>query len=88
MKQWWQLFYGQIACFVAAGLLFGIVVREHGFAASSVPGLGLSLILAVVGWIGPQIVHELAEINDQLAGRSKDLHKFLRDLRANNKHGE
>ena len=81
MSRFNNLLVGQFACFLIAVLLAVITIKEYGFAASGVASLGLAAILAAIGWLGPQIVHELAEINDQLSGRSKELHAFLRGLK-------
>jgi len=83
MKQFQQLITGQFLCFFIAGLFVVTAIGEHGLSASVVPSLALSAILAAVAWIGTQIVHELAEINDQLAGRgrSNELHNFLSELK-------
>ena len=79
MRQYNQLLFGQIVCFTIAGL-FAVLSLRDGFY-SAVPSLIACTILAVIGWIGPQIVHELAEINDQLAGRSKEFQGFFNDLK-------
>jgi hypothetical protein len=80
MRQFKQLQVGQFLCYAAAGALTGTPFSAHGPGEASLIVLGLSALLAAVGWIGPQIVHELFEINDQLAGRSKEFHAYLRDL--------
>jgi len=80
MSQFDTLRAGQILCWLIAGALAAVTYSEHGFVASAVPSFALIAILAALGWLGPQIIHELAEINDQLAGRSKELHAFLRQL--------
>ena len=64
-----------------AVFLGAMIIMEHGFTADSVPSLLLCGILVVVGFLGSHIAHEIAEINDQLAGRSKELHAFLRDIK-------
>ena len=72
-----RLLIGQWLCYLAAGLLGGAAFREYGFDGSVLAPLALAAVVAAIGWLGPQIVHELAEINDQLAGRSTELHSFL-----------
>lgn len=77
MTRFERLVAGQIILLIIAGALAGVSFSEHGFSAAAVSDLALCTLLAVIGWLGPQIVHELAEVNDQLAGRSKELHRFL-----------
>ncbi len=84
MEIFYRLWTGQIICYLITVMLAVTAIKEHGLSASVVPSLGVLAILAAIGWIGPQVVHELAEINDQLAGRSKELHDFFSKL--NKKH--
>ncbi len=81
MQQFQQLQVGQLLRYAAAGALASTVFFEHALGVGTLMLLGLAALLMAVGWIGPQIIHELAEINDQLAGRSKEFHAFLRQVR-------
>ena len=82
MNQFEQLYSGQVICFFLAGALAAWTLIGHGISVSAVPSLAVCAILGAVGWLGPQIVHELSEINDQLAGRSKELHQLLSTLKS------
>ena len=62
---------------ISASVLAGLSLREYGFGGAIMP-LSLCLTVALISWLVPQIVHELQEINDQLAGRSPEFHAHLK----------
>ena len=68
-----------IGC-LGAGALGGLSLYVYGFVGQVIVPLMLSLITILISWLGPQILHELMEINDQLAGRSRELHERLAQL--------
>jgi hypothetical protein len=72
-----MLRHGQQVAYACIGVLGGYSLGLYGWSGPAITPLLLSLIAALLSWVGPQIVHELAEINDQLAGRSPEFHMLL-----------
>ncbi len=42
--------------------------------------LTLALTVGCIAWYLPILIHEAAETNDQLAGRSPELHEFIKGV--------
>ncbi|MEX0590235.1 MAG: hypothetical protein WD207_04025 [Xanthobacteraceae bacterium] len=63
-----NLMRGQaVGCF-ASGVFIVASLNVFGVSGNAIVPLSLSAIIMLICWLGPQIVHELMEINDQLAG--------------------
>lgn len=77
-----QLRRVQFGCWLLAGLFAGSALDRGAWPASWIHGaevpLLLWLIVSALVYFGGNICHELFEINDQLAGRSVELHEALR----------
>lgn len=71
------LIVGQLIGFACSGWLAGYALLAHGWSEEVIVPLLLALIAALISWLGPQIVNELTELNDQLAGRSPEFHDRL-----------
>ena len=65
------------ACFFSVSL-GGLALYFYGLSPEAIVPLLLSILVFPVCWWVPQIIHELVEINDQLAGRSPELHEHLK----------
>jgi hypothetical protein len=65
--------------FIGAGYLAGYALFTYGWSGPVIVPLSLSLIAALISWIGPAGLNELMELNDQLAGRSPEFHKRLKE---------
>jgi hypothetical protein len=66
---------GQMLGYGSAGVLAGASIYAYGIADDAIVPLLLCLIAILLSWIGPQIIHELMELNDQLAGRPLECHE-------------
>ena len=81
-----QLYVTQITSYLVGGFLIGWAVFtpdwvESLIGPSAITPIALGAIIMVLATYLPQVVHELAEINDQLAGRSREFHELLKGER-------
>lgn len=81
-----QLFASQLISYVVGGFLVGWAAFTPAWMGrlidpSAIAPIALGAIILVLATYLPQVVHELAEINDQLAGRSKEFHELLKGER-------
>ena len=77
-----QLRFIQIVLYLGLGILFGALLAPSSWAgelisADEVAHFALIAVGFAFAYYVPQIVHELMKLNDQLAGRSPELHSFL-----------
>ena len=75
-----QVIFVAAAFVLVSAALFGSAGWEY-INSENAGALGIGLLLAAVAIYGPQVVHELAELNDQLAGRSTEFRSLLNEAR-------
>lgn len=73
-----NLIGGQQLGYAAGGIFIAWSFASYGLTTNVLIPLMFSCLFILITWIGVQVIHELMEINDQLAGRSPEFHRQLR----------
>ncbi len=77
-SQW--IFMGTAGALAAVAVFGPADWYAEYLGRDTVASLGVCFVLGAISYYGSIVVHELAELNDQLAGRSTEFRDFLSEL--------